>query len=266
MRRLFVALTIGCLTCLALTPAQAQDETCTFENNKAKVRLLDDDSSAVLSVVGAAITMNGNPCTGATLVTTTEINVRDTSNGGSTGIIIDLSGGHFSNGGNEIPIVIDLRTGTRDTFAVAGESGNDFFTLGADGANLQQDNEGEISFQSSPDIGFIVPQDGADTVSAKGGEGTGNKSFIVWAMSGGKGPDELKGGGGSDFISGSAGADDLVGDLGNDVLRGRGGNDRLAGKSGNDRLFGNNGNDTLLGGPGIDDCEGGAGDDDLTSC
>jgi Ca2+-binding RTX toxin-like protein len=266
MRRLFVALSIGCLACLALTPAHADHESCIFENNKAKVRLLHDDSSAVLSLLGAAITMNGDPCGGATTATTDEINVRDTSNAGSTGVIIDLSGGQFVDGSDPIPFVIDLRTGTRDTFAVAGTSGDDFFTLGADGANLQQDTEAEISFQSSPDIGFIVPRDGADTASARGGRGTGDKSFIVWAMSGGDGPDELKGGGGSDFISGSAGADDLIGDLGNDVLRGRGGDDHLAGKRGNDRLFGNNGDDTLLGGPGIDDCAGGAGDDDLTSC
>jgi Ca2+-binding RTX toxin-like protein len=271
MRRLFVALSIGCLTCLALTPAHAQDETCTFEDNKAKVRLLDDDSSAVLSVVGVAITMNGNPCPGATTATVDEINVRDTSNAGSTGIIIDLSGGHFADGPDEIPFVIDLRTGTRDTFAVAGSSGDEFVTLGQnnDGdllGNLQQDSEAEISFDGRPDVGLIAPLAGVDRVSAKGGNDTGGKSFIVWAISGGAGADDLSGGGVTDFISGSAGGDELDGDGGGDVLRGRGGNDDLAGRSGNDRLFGNNGDDTLLGGPGIDTCEGGAGDDDLTSC
>lgn len=266
MRRLGVIFVIGCLAGLSLTPARAEHESCTFDGSKVRVRLFHDDSSAALSVLAGAITMNGDPCELATVINTDEINVRDTSNGGSTGIIIDLSGGHFSSGGAEIPFVINLRTGTRDTFGVIGESGDDFITFGRDGANLQDDGEAEVSFQSSPDAGLVAAQDGADRVCAKGGHGTGDKSPMLWAMSGGQGADKLCGGGGVNFLTGSGGADRLIGDDGPDVLRGRGGSDDLAGKRGNDRLFGGSGDDSLHGGRGIDHCRGGSGSDQLTSC
>jgi Ca2+-binding RTX toxin-like protein len=271
-RRLRGMLGAGALCLLgtmSVIPAHAGgDESCTFENNKVKVRLLDDGSSAAVTVALGKITMNGNPksCGAATVLNTDEINVRDTSNGGSTGFIIDLSGGQFSDGGTEIPFEIDLRTGTRDAFGVFGSVGNDFMTLGQDGANLQEDGEAEVSFQSSPDIGLIAAQDGVDRVCAGGAHGTGGRSFLVWAITGGRGADRLCGGGVTDFLSGSGGSDQIGGGPGGDVLRGKAGNDRLAGKSGNDRLFGNMGDDVLIGGRGIDICRGGEGSDQITSC
>jgi Ca2+-binding RTX toxin-like protein len=252
---------------ISAVPAHAGgDESCTFENNKVKVRLLDDGSSAAVGISAGLITMNGTPCGTATILNTDEINVRDTSNGGSTGLIIDLSEGPFADGGTEIPFKIDLRTGTRDAFGVFGSKGNDFITLGQDGANLQDDGEAEVSFQSSPDIGLITARDGVDRVCARGAHGTGERSFLVWAMNGGRGADRLCGGGVTDFLSGSPGSDRIGGGPGGDVLRGKGGNDRLAGKSGNDQLFGNRGDDVLIGGSGIDDCRGGAGSDEISTC
>lgn len=260
------ALTLAAVGFCMPHAAAGGEETCNYENNKAKVRLLDDGSSAVVSLTGPAITMNGSPCGLATLANTSEINVKDTSNGGSPGIIIDLSGGQFMDASGHIPFKIDLRTGTQDLFGVAGSTGDDFITLGSDGANLQDDAAGEVTFVSRPDIGIAATRDGEDRVCARGGAGTGETSFMLWGMSGGAGPDKMCGGGVTDIISGSGGDDRISGYLGGDVLRGKKGADRIAGQRGNDRLFSGGGPDALLGGIGIDRCRGGAGTDESSSC
>lgn len=63
------------------------------------------------------------------------------------------------------------------------------------------------------------------------------------ALTGGRGPDDLKGGSGDDTLKGKKGAD---------VLRGLDGDDTLYGGKGRDRLLPGNGNDDLSGGPGPD--------------
>jgi Ca2+-binding RTX toxin-like protein len=257
---------VGCVISALTVPAAAAGEaSCTHENNKAKVRL-EDDSSAAVSLAALVITMNGEPCGSATLLNTDEINVKDTSNGGSAAILIDLSGGQFSNGMTEIPFKINLRTGTRDVFGVSGSNGDDFIMLGSDGANLQDDPSAEIEFISSPDLGLVAGRDGADQICARGAHDTGETSNLVWGILGGSGADKLCGGNVLDVISGQGGGDRISGGRGPDVLRGKRGPDRLAGQGDNDHLYGGSGDDALLGGGGVDSCNGGSGNDQSSSC
>ena len=265
---------IGVFLCAAaillpVDPARA-DATCNFESNKVKVRFSDDGDAGEITRVGVAIEFNGGACTGssgiATVLNTDEINVRDNSNGGSTSFFVDLSGGQFEDGSDEIPMKIDLRTGTRDVFGVAGSMSGDFMHFGSEGANLQDDADGEISFESSPDVGLAAGGDGGDKMCAAGGHGTGPEGFFLWGMTGGTGADIMCGSATTDVLSGQSGPDRIKGRSGGDILRGRGGDDRLVGRRGNDQLYGNKGADVLLGGPGIDTCKGGPGPNASQNC
>jgi Ca2+-binding RTX toxin-like protein len=240
--------------------------TCTYQGGIVRVRLLDDGSSSVIARTGAAITENGDLCGAATILNTNEINVRDMSNGGSTSFLIDLSGGDFSNGVNDISFQINLRTGTRDVFGVAGSDNTDFMTFGRDGANLQNDATAEVEFLSTPDLGIAAGRRGGDRICAKGDNGTGASSNVVWGIVASYGADVVCGGDSFDLISGGPGPDRIAGGAGPDNVRGNGGADRLAGQRAPDSLYGGAGDDELHGGGGRDLCRGGPGDDVENGC
>ena len=243
---------------------------CEFNGGEMRITMTSDGSSARLSLVGPTILVNESTCGSvpfATTLNTDRINVKDTTARGDTGFVIDLSGGDFEDsGGDEIPMKVNLGAGNLDTFAVGGGSGDDFWTFGNTGANLQRDAEAEIAFVRPPDVGLAVPGDGADRACAGGGRGTGNGSFFSWIMSGGSDGDALCGGSNVDRISGGAGPDRLRGSRSGDRLNGDAGNDRLFGSSGIDELRGHAGKDLLDGGANPDTCRGGKGRDTLRRC
>ncbi|WP_446040189.1 calcium-binding protein [Streptomyces sp. SID1121] len=113
---------------------------------------------------------------------------------------------------------------------VSGQAGNDTITVGK--------------------YGTILGGDGADTLSASGGDNI---------VQGGKGNDVIRGAAGAQSLSGDDGNDSLYGGNGNDSLYGGKGNDILYGNSGADVLYGNTGDDKLYGGAGKDTLSGGAG-------
>jgi hypothetical protein len=206
------------------------------------------------------------PCGLATTATTTSIKVKDTSNDGSTGIIFDLTEGQFADGGNEIPIEIDLARGTLDVFGVVSGDGEDFWTFGFEKGNLQKDDNAEIDFVRPPDFGFGSMAGANDHACSGGNRGTGGPSQVGWVFSGGDGADTLCGGRNTDRIVGQGGDDNIKGNGGGDTLKGGDGDDRMSGNSSSDLLFGNKGGDGLNGGPGFDGCNGGPGGDTKSRC
>ena len=86
---------------------------------------------------------------------------------------------------------------------------------------------------------------GDNTLSAKGGFGSGTiylgKAVIIngndgGLIQGGSGNDELNGGAGNEQIEGQNGDDTIDGGAGNDVLLGQGGNDTMTGGAGRGRV------------------------------
>lgn len=272
-RLLLLAATSVAFALPAGTAGAGGTSSCTFTGGEVKVTLQQDDSSGILSRNALGVieysdgtTPDPEPCGTATVVTTDRITIEDTSNGGSTGIILDIRGGHFADGGNEIPIIVDLGAGNLDSFGVIGGTGNDRWTFGTTKGNLQNDDQGEIEFESLPDFGFGTPRGGNDNLCASGGEGTGNTSVIGWVFLGGEDDDRLCGSLVTDRLVGGGGNDLVRGKGGGDVIKGKAGNDRLRGNRGNDRLAGGAGGDNLKGGAGIDTCRGGSGGDHKRRC
>ncbi|HYN36730.1 MAG TPA: hypothetical protein VEV82_07095 [Actinomycetota bacterium] len=248
---------------------------CTFTGGEVYVELQEDDSSGILSRDAAGLIFYDDesepptppaPCGIATTATTNSIKVEDTSDNDSTGIILDLTEGHFANGGNEIPIEIDLALGTLDVFGVFSGASEDFWTFGFEKGNLQKDGDAEIEFVKPPDFGFGATAGANDHACSNGRRGTGGPSQVGWVFSGGEGADKLCGGRSTDRILGQGGDDTVKGSGGGDTLRGGDGDDRVLGSSSSDLLFGNKGGDGLEGGPGFDGCNGGPGGDTKRRC
>ena len=259
----------------AVQAGEPGPSTCTFSSGEVLVDLQEDGSSGILSRNVAGVIMYDDeaepptppaPCGMATTATTTLIKVEDTGDDGSTGIILDLTEGHFANGGTEIPIEIDLARGPLDTLGLVGSTDADFWTFGFKKANLQEDQNAEVTFVAFPDFGFGAAEAGNDRVCANGRRGTGGASQIGWVFFGAGGSDVLCGGQDSDRIVGQAGNDKIKGNGSGDTLKGGAGADRIAGNSSSDLLAGGKGGDDLNGGPGFDGCNGGPGGDKKKRC
>lgn len=283
------ARTVGARTALVafavavpvMGPASAGgSSSCSFSAGEVYVELQQDDSSGVLSRNALGVItyqeegQTAQPCGTATVLNTDTIKIEDTSAGGSTGIILDLSQGGFTDpGGGDIPIRVNLGTGALDTFGLVGGSDPDVWTFGANqrGAtrgNLQSDDSAEVKFVSEPDFGFGLSAAGADRACSLGSEARGipRKSLMGWVWIGGADADVLCGGVTSDRLVGQGGEDRLRGGGAGDVLKGGAEADKLKGGSSGDILRGARGNDTLKGGAGFDRCSGGPGADQEARC
>ena len=278
LARLAAGLAASVLVVTGTNSVQAGEpgaSTCAFTGGEVTVDLQEDDSSGILSRDAAGLIFYDDesepptppaPCGLATTATTTRIKVKDTSNDGSTGIILDLTEGPFANGGTEIPIRIDLDRGVIDTFGLVGGGGVDFWTFGFKKANLQNDQNAELTFVTFPDFGFGAAGGDNDHACATGNRGTGGPSQIGWVFAGGAGNDVLCGGRDTDRLVGQAGNDKIRGSGGGDTLKGGAGADRISGNSSSDVLAGNRGGDILNGGVGFDGCNGGPGGDRKRRC
>ena len=217
-------------------------------------------SSATLEVSSGAIWFGGAPCGAATTTNTDTINIAGHV-GTVEDLVVSMLGGEFAPGAtaevspnlSEIEINVSLGD-TTDELTVAGTSGADTIRLGQSGVNLNSDTDRDISFAQVPNVVTIYGGSGNNTLSAKGGFGSGTiylgKAVIIngddgGLIQGGSGNDELQGGAGHEQIEGQNGDDTIDGGAGNDVLLGQGGNDTMTGGAGSDEFLGATGNDTM---------------------
>ena len=147
--------------------------------------------------------------------------------------------------------------------------------LGTLGANINGDDDVDVTLLGSPPVFGYFGGAGADDIAATGGYGTGDPSSIDFLVAGGDGTDRLTAGpgraqlnglGGNDLVVGGVAGDILTGDAGNDRVSGGAGADELQGGGGKDRLLGGASRDSLNGGPGRDRCIGGPGKDFIIKC
>ena len=254
--------------------------TLTFDAANQEIRLTraPDGTITVEEKTAPATTYTAITCTGGTpSVTNTQQVVVTGTAANNQDLRLELSGGQFGPGApppegtgvSEIEFNVDLGEppaptpgaaapppDAGDGIIVSGSSGNDILTIGANGINLNNDDDVDVTVVGADDEAGdrqLLGQDGDDTLSAAGDAVTGDPA----------GPTTLNGGAGIDVLTGGTGADALTGGGGNDTLSGGAGNDTLTAGGGDDTLIGGAGNDTMNGDAGVDTLNGGAGDDTL---
>jgi Ca2+-binding RTX toxin-like protein len=205
------------------------------------------------------LTPNTEDCGGATTTNTDTITV--IGNAGTTeSLTLDESAGGFSPGAivetgtgalSEIEIAVRLGDAS-DNLTILGTDAGDTISAGTTGVALNGDNDGDVSFDVLPAAIEVRGNGGVNTISGRGGDGTGTafpSRLVLYAGSLG---DTLRGGLVDDEIYGGAGPDTIEGREGNDYLAGNGGNDSLAGAVGDDTLIGGAGADSFAGSDGND--------------
>jgi Ca2+-binding RTX toxin-like protein len=228
---------------ISLAPAVASAATtCEYIGGSEVLDVTMDapNDSTVLAVSAGEIQVRGGgpmlACAGGTATTanTEFINVFDTSGDGTHTSIIDPP--DFA---ADVGIILAPGAGIDHLFlGVTGTLTSVHYVLGTTGVDSDGDGNADINyFGSAPEEKQIVSTAGADTISARGGNGTGAAESSFLSLQGGAGNDTLEGGEEGDLLEGGDG---------NDTLRGVGGADRLIGD-----VF-VPGDDTLDGGAGID--------------
>ena len=247
---------------VAIPAAAGAAVSCTFAAGTASVTMNNTNDSASLGRAGTAIQVNGVNCGAATVNNTDTINVEGSTHSGQR-VVVDQSGGPLAPGLtaesgtgaiSEIEINADLRSGAGEEIAVFGSSGADTAVFGSAGARFNGDKDVDVTYSGLDQV-ELDGNDGADTLSAGGGGGSGEPFARFADIDGGNGSDTLTGGRASDTISG--GADDSTPTVPGDVLRGGLGGDTLSGGAGNDQVLGNDGGDSLDGNLGDDVINGG---------
>jgi Ca2+-binding RTX toxin-like protein len=266
-------LTIGLLAVISLGLALAVPRTasaaatCSLHGTLLKVQLGSGDT-ATLARSGDAIQLDGAACGAATVNNTGRVTV--TGSTGNEKFVLDLRGGPFAPGSGaeatgtpEIEISVSLGAGT-DRLAVLGTTGDDAFSLGSLGINLNGDDDADVILVATEKVA-VTAFAGTDTVSGAGGAVTGTAFALPLVVWGGPGNDTVVGGTANDFLQGQGGTDGVKGRQGNDRAGGGSGTDSLRGANGNDILRGRADKDHLVGGPGSDQLFGGTGDDSLNT-
>ena len=233
--------------------------SCVYDSStRAVTAQMVAGAEAVLRVSGTQIHFGVVPaaCGDATTANTDTISIVAPSGSAET-LTVDQSAGTFAPGATteaglaEIEIVTSLGDAS-DRVIVIGTAGGDSVALGVNGIALNSDGDADVSFSPVPAEVVVAGLNGADTLSGRGGHGTGG-------VFGGR--LELVGGDGADTLRGGLSSDELAGGTGNDLLEGREGADVLLGGDGDDTLAGNDGNDELTGGAGADSLAGSSGED-----
>ncbi|MFI5028177.1 MAG: calcium-binding protein [Solirubrobacterales bacterium] len=227
----------------AMLPAAAGAETaCKYEGlaKVLQVTMSAEGDTALLKVAASGeIQVRGHgpviACTAGPPMTsdTTDINVFDNTSNGNTSVSI-LEPSTFA---PTTGIILAFGGGSLDELQLSGTTGNDHYVFGTEGVNTDGVGGKDIAYVGAPDRFIADGAEGEDTLSARGGSGTGAVMTAPVTFSGSSGNDTLEGGEGGDGLDGGAG---------NNVVRGFGGNDGL----GPDEVV--PGNDTFDGGPGED--------------
>ena len=240
---------------------------CTYDaGTNAVTANIAATEQATLLVVGGAIHFGTTPvaCGGATTANTDTIVVNGAS-GSIERLTVDLSGGMFAPGAtaeasgvSEIEVSITLGD-TSDIVVVSGTDGPDTISLGTTGIAYTTDGDADVTLSPLPALVEVFGLGGPNTLSGRGGSGTGASYPGRLVLHAGDSGDTLTGGSGADELYGGASGDVIEGQGGNDILVGGPGNDALAGHDGDDQLLGGAGSDSLIGGDGTDTLRG---DDD----
>jgi Ca2+-binding RTX toxin-like protein len=301
MRRLFMAASAVAVLATFVGASDAQAANCTV-NGTALTFTLAANEAATLRVAGQRIGIAGANCQG----NPGAADVSSITVTGSTGAekltVTDpasLAPGVGAEPGStaEIELSVDLGAGN-DELLFTGGTGNDTYVAGANGIDVNNDDDADYTLANVELIGFDGGA-GNDTLSGGGDASTGGASSLLLRLAGGIGDDSLtgstrsdafvqeagadtyRGGAGADSVSyaaatatvvvtvGSGANDGTVGEKDNvawdvETVRGGAGNDVLTGTGSRQLLYGNAGNDRLSGGNGNDLLRGGAGNDILT--
>jgi len=151
--------------------------------------------TTTLSVSSGNLLADGSQCGSATVTNTDTIDVSATAGT----LVIDLSGGPFapgqkaeSSGQSEIEFTGNLGSGT---LRIDGSDGADTIAAGADGVNLNADeNADDVDIKLTTVATMVVNGgNGNDRLTWDGREGTGSISTISGAFDGGDGNDLLAG-------------------------------------------------------------------------
>jgi Ca2+-binding RTX toxin-like protein len=213
-------------------------------------------------VSGGALTFASpaaQDCGAATTANTDTITVVGAA-GTTESITIDQTGGAFAPGAtaetgtgavSEIELAVNLGDAT-DGVKITGTSGDDTISAGANGVALNGDTDVDLTFGAVPLTLELTGEGGVNTLSARGGNGSGGLFTGRVVLRAGDGGDTLRGGLGDDDLFGGEGADTLEGREGNDTMTGAGGADMLSGSVGDDTLTGGSGADTFAGSDGND--------------
>ncbi len=280
-------LALALLFLVSLEPTASAQATCAFDDTTGGLQVtLVGSAPAVLAREGDAITLDAVACGTATVTTTDTIVVTGTGLGQPDDFTLDLGGGPFApglgaetDGGEpEIEISVDLPGG--GTLTISGGTGDEAFTLGTDGANLNAGEAvGDVDVTLTGGAVWVLQgHEGSDTISIAGGDGTGSPVVGV-VVEAGVGVDTVKGAVGGSSLDGGEAVDTMdysaaaavYADLGAQIGMPTTGDpdevvgfENLVGSPGDDRLFGDNGPNQLSAGPGDDRLQGDGGDDVLS--
>lgn len=275
----------------AATDSVAQT-TCTYDEPSKTVTVVapdrPDGALVVLTVESGVILFQefdfqtGDvtpkaPCGAATTANTDLVRAQGGGLGGLT-LVVDQTTGPFAPGATaESTGVAEIEFDFQPTGLIGfiEPTVPGVVRLGTLGANLNGDDDVDVTFLSAEAAFGYAGSGGVDDIAATGGLATGDPTtrfLSAFGLGGndlltaGLGAAELNGMGGSDIITGGPGPDGLIGGPGGDRISAAAGSDFVAGSSGNDVLLGGAGRDFLDGGAGKDRCVGGPGKDRENKC
>jgi glucose/arabinose dehydrogenase/Ca2+-binding RTX toxin-like protein len=244
--------------------------TCAYDAAaKAVSASIPAGGSATLAVVGSVIRFAGVDCGAATTANTDTVTVAGPA-GSIEHLVVDQSAGALAPGAtsegagavSEIELSLDLGD-VADDVVLVGTSAADILAVGVKGASFNVDTDLDVTFSPLPSSIELVGGGGDDTLTARGGYGSGQIFLGRAVLRGDDGDDVVSGSNLDDLIAGGSGADTVDGNSGDDTALGEGGNDVLRGQDGNDRLVGGPGADSMLGGNGDDVLEAADGEADV---
>jgi Ca2+-binding RTX toxin-like protein len=255
----------------------AAQTTCTYDEPSKTVTVTvpaqDVEDYIWLSVEAGAIQFQElddrtfeltpkQPCGAAT--TSNSDLVRIQSGAPVTVSVVDQSTGAFAPGFTSEPMgtsEIEFEFEPVGLIGFLGSPTPAVVRLGSLGANVNGDDDVDVTFLSADAAFGYAGSPGDDDIAGTGGLGTGDPTTRFLSGFGFAGNDYLTAGPGRVELYGDTGNDIVIGGPGGDNLDGGPGLDRITAGAGRDFLEGAGGNDVLLGGAGQDFLNGGAGRD-----
>jgi Ca2+-binding RTX toxin-like protein len=209
-----------------------------------------DDTIRVSRTPAGKILLNGAAIKGGPTVTNTD-QVFINTGGGDNVVTLDLTNGLMApgkdaevTGKSEIEFFLSGGGSPQDTFQLIGRNVADQIDIGANGFNLNGDDDVD-KVGGGFAIFVFKGGEGDDVIDARGNSVVGGGFPFPSTLDGGKGADKvfggpapmkLVGGLGNDFLVGGAFADNIIGGDGRDQLTGKGGKDNFVGGKGTDTL------------------------------
>ena len=257
-RSLLRALVVtGALMAFLLPGVPASAHSCSLVSGTLTITWTGNNLTILRS--GSSITLSSESGTENCGATVNNVDRIDLPNSGvaQEDLMIDLSGGQFapgdtpeSTGTSEIEWNVDTGgcscIGADDRIHVVGSSSADVvrfvgpsfsFPDGADGVNLNNDNDTDVVFDND-DIFRTFADGGGGNDEIRGGQ-VGRLPYPrTLSSDGGSGNDILTGGSGPDGLNGGDGDDSLSGGSGTDVLEESAGTDTADGGIGDDEFRG----------------------------